>query len=745
MKIINFDRKEKINVDYCDISEEILNDSDLSDDYENIDYEIDTKETIYGNKLPIHKLPKLVNKWASDNSIENCENCKRKFTLWLGKHHCRLCGKIFCEKCSSYRQKIPEELLSEESKTITWNDFFSSHSYDKKRVCVACNIEIERINQVKKIIEVFRIIKMNVLELYKAKDKCVLWKYAANYCLSKFRDIQYKLPNDKLNDIEKDLLWANLGLINGHSKYILAILKTCKNVEEVNKVKEILDNNEKEYINSKIMMSSKNSKKCLSSRDAIELLSHCFNNKDDMSLECNKLLKNVALEFLNCSDIEISCYIPLLVYHLKDDVGEIISKYLITRCVENFDLLNTLFWELTLYPKNEYPEKCYAETLIKLNEYLSEKKYHETFVNLIKGAAFTDVIKKIGIAICENGKHYSEIKDEFNLMEDLIYPLNPNIKICKIHLEHIKYKNSMSRPIIIPCETNEKTITNLMYKKDNLRNDQIVMNLIRLVQILVKDEEGIDLDVVTYNILPLSRESGLIEMVDNADTVFYIEEKLKSTILTYMLEKNENVTIAKFRDTYIKSAAVYSVITFLLGVGDRHLDNIMITRDARMFHIDFGYILGQDPVFNNPGIRITPDMIEAIGGLCSKYYSVFIDLCSKIYNCLRRNVNIFMTMLLLLPKISDMKMTEQEIKDQIIKRFLPGEEEHIAHFHLVQQLESHSCTDRIKDWFHYHSKEQTVNSAMNRLTYAFTTISGIFKKKKITYEEENNNEKNDFD
>ncbi|WVR06352.1 hypothetical protein IAU60_003383 [Kwoniella sp. DSM 27419] len=39
--------------------------------------------------------------WMADEHCKECYDCKSAFTTWRRKHHCRICGQIFCSRCAS--------------------------------------------------------------------------------------------------------------------------------------------------------------------------------------------------------------------------------------------------------------------------------------------------------------------------------------------------------------------------------------------------------------------------------------------------------------------------------------------------------------------------------------------------------------------------------------------------------------------------------------------------------------------
>ncbi|KAH7107138.1 hypothetical protein BKA62DRAFT_765689 [Auriculariales sp. MPI-PUGE-AT-0066] len=39
--------------------------------------------------------------WMNDEKVRECSDCSGVFTTWRRKHHCRICGQIFCGRCAS--------------------------------------------------------------------------------------------------------------------------------------------------------------------------------------------------------------------------------------------------------------------------------------------------------------------------------------------------------------------------------------------------------------------------------------------------------------------------------------------------------------------------------------------------------------------------------------------------------------------------------------------------------------------
>eukprot|EP00467_Chlorarachnion_reptans_P011532 CAMPEP_0114505644 /NCGR_PEP_ID=MMETSP0109-20121206/10969_1 /TAXON_ID=29199 /ORGANISM="Chlorarachnion reptans, Strain CCCM449" /LENGTH=768 /DNA_ID=CAMNT_0001684109 /DNA_START=176 /DNA_END=2482 /DNA_ORIENTATION=+ len=54
-----------------------------------------------GKKL--HERAPIAAKWVSDESRNVCRHCDRPFSFIWRKHHCRICGDIFCDVCSRFK------------------------------------------------------------------------------------------------------------------------------------------------------------------------------------------------------------------------------------------------------------------------------------------------------------------------------------------------------------------------------------------------------------------------------------------------------------------------------------------------------------------------------------------------------------------------------------------------------------------------------------------------------------------
>lgn len=154
---------------------------------------------------------------------------------------------------------------------------------------------------------------------------------------------------------------------------------------------------------------------------------------------------------------------------------------------------------------------------------------------------------------------------------------------------------------------------------DDLRQDQLVIMLIQLMDGLLK-RAALNLCLTPYSIIAMSPTSGLVEFVDGSVPISQILSKYNGSIMQFFQDVAPQ-TGAKYDvrpdvlSTYLRSCAGYAVITFLIGVGDRHLDNILLDSSGHFFHIDFGFIFGRDPKPLPPAFRCVADNFNVAYGV----------------------------------------------------------------------------------------------------------------------------------
>ncbi|XP_035782753.1 phosphatidylinositol 3-kinase catalytic subunit type 3-like isoform X2 [Anopheles albimanus] len=347
-----------------------------------------------------------------------------------------------------------------------------------------------------------------------------------------------------------------------------------------------------------------------------------------------------------------------------------LAAFLIKRACKNSILANYLYWYLTIECEDEKSSKKDVKIqemyLNVLRDFLSilyngtsEMKIMHT--QLKEQQHFVDrLVTLIKIVAKESGNRKrktekfqqfliesSSAKINFNQFGPIIFPLDPNVQIVGIVPEKVSLFKSALMPAKITFRTTSGIEYDAIFKHgDDLRQDQLILQMITLMDKLLQ-KENLDLKLTPYRVLATSSRHGFMQYIESVTVADVLNSE--GSIHNYFRKFNPCETgpfgiVPDIMDTYIKSCAGYCVITYLLGIGDRHLDNLLLTTSGKLFHIDFGYILGRDPKPMPPPMKLSKEMVDAMGGISSEYYHAFRKLCYTAFLHLRRHANVMLNL-----------------------------------------------------------------------------------------------------
>jgi Phosphatidylinositol 3- and 4-kinase/FYVE zinc finger/Phosphoinositide 3-kinase family, accessory domain (PIK domain) len=577
-----------------------------------------------------------------------------------------------------------------------------------------------------------------------------MWNQVVNYHLSNIFEMQYYLPNHLYSEYDIKNLWSNRKYFVGHSKWMVQFLRSI-NFQSADGLKKISEVKRLMYLHlngpdeSQEAVANERKKMCwnlMCTRDCVQgfIPSDAIQLLNDVGVP---ELRKVVIECLDkCSREELLCYLQLLVHYVPVEnvrLDEaILGNYLIRKASDDLNIANELYW--LLKTNIDYSDSNKSRNVKKSTDiyqyFLDEWNKHvpdEIKDIVFNGSHLVNILEK------EGGCHHrfsivEGYKEALGKLKNVIFPTNPEEGHMNIDLDGIDVKQSITRPVVIPgTSVNDKNKgKRILHKSEDVRKDRIMMDVIRVMNFILTKELNIDLNIVTYNVLATTARSGLIEMVGKSKTLYSIRKK-GGSLLNYALENNENAVVMELRQKFVRSCASYCVITFLLGIGDRHLENIMMTEDGQLFHIDYGFVLGYEPkVLEVPMMRISSEMIYALGGDKSKYYEEFKVLCNQIYTTLRRHVNLFYSMLNLLvelepPVQNTVAFREQKLVEEIMKRFVPGEGTKEAKIQLDTRISNSTQSYRhaVIDFFHYHAQENKAVKAISKFISKIQDINII--------------------
>lgn len=324
----------------------------------------------------------------------------------------------------------------------------------------------------------------------------------------------------------------------------------------------------------------------------IEFLNGEFANEDLRKFAVAKLAK--------MADTTFSYFLPQLVQAIKFENHHVsaLSLLLIERAIKNPNQIGfDLFWSMKVESYNTQYRERYGTIL---NAYLDVCSHKMRAILKLQDKLFAadGMFERICQSVKAKKRDGSEemkkaMREGLEALNDVLpssfqLPIDPRVEVGKIIVNKCRVMDSAKKPLWLVFENAEEggdPVTVMFKAGDDVRQDSVTLQLIRLMDEMWRDE-GLDLAMEPYKCVATSPMTGILQIVPNSVTTADVHKRVgvlgafKDPSFSEWIRAN-NSDPKSFKtavDLFSRSCAGYCVATCVLGIGDRHNDNIMVRR-----------------------------------------------------------------------------------------------------------------------------------------------------------------------
>ncbi|KAM6927143.1 phosphatidylinositol 4-phosphate 3-kinase C2 domain-containing subunit alpha [Lycodopsis pacificus] len=454
---------------------------------------------------------------------------------------------------------------------------------------------------------------------------------------------------------------------------------------------------------------------------ALELLESKFADTD---------VRNVAVSWIEkSSDDELTDYLPQLVQALKFEchLKNGLVMLLLSRAQGNINIAHYLYWLLKDAVQDPAWGRRYERVLgallclcgVKLRAELEKQTQLVTLLG-----AVAERVRQAGsstrqVALQEGLEHVQN----FFQRNSCRLPLSPSLVAKELNVKACSFFNSNAVPLklaLVNADPLGEEI-NVMFKVgEDLRQDMLALQMIRIMD-RIWLQEGLDLRIVNFKCISTGKDKGMVELVPSSDTLRKIQVEygvtgsFKDKPLAEWLRKYNPAEdeYEKASENFIYSCAGCCVATYVLGICDRHNDNIMLRSTGHMFHIDFGKFLGHAQMFGSfkrdrAPFVLTSDMAYVINGgeRPTSRFQLFVDLCCQAYNLIRKHSGLFLNLLSLMTSSGLPELTGSQDLKYVFDALQPHNTDAEATIFFTRLIESSLGSVATKFNFFIHNLAQ---------------------------------------